>query len=63
MSQGFWTQTNHHWFATLFSMMAVYLSIGAVQSAEPEGGVPSGVPSLRAWHAEPQVCRPSTVAR
>jgi hypothetical protein len=37
MSQGFWTQTNHHWFATLFSMMAVYLSIGAVQSAEPEG--------------------------
>lgn len=31
LSQGFWTQLNHHWFATLFSMVTVWTTLYSVE--------------------------------
>ena len=33
MSQGAWTQVNHHWFTTLFSMMAARAALANVEHA------------------------------
>ena len=30
MSQGFWTQLNHHWFTTLFSMLALWTVLNTI---------------------------------
>ena len=34
MSQGFWTQVSHHWFTTLFSMVAASAAIASVQHTQ-----------------------------
>jgi hypothetical protein len=31
MSPGIWTQINHHWFTTLFSMLAAWVSLASVE--------------------------------
>ena len=31
MSQGFWTQLNHHWFTTLFSMIAFWATLAGAE--------------------------------
>ena len=33
LSQGGWTQINHHWFTTLFSMIAVWAALASVEHA------------------------------
>jgi hypothetical protein len=35
VSQGDWTQSNHHWFTTLFSMMVVWITLASVEHARP----------------------------
>jgi hypothetical protein len=35
MSQGPWTQVNHHWLATLFSMVAAWAALSNVEDAQP----------------------------
>jgi Dolichyl-phosphate-mannose-protein mannosyltransferase len=32
MSQGEWTQVNHHWFATMFSMVAAWASLCSIEA-------------------------------
>src|SRR5262249_28462420 len=34
MSQGIWTQVNHHWFTTLFSMVAAWAALANVKHAQ-----------------------------
>ena len=34
MSQGIWTQVNHHWFTTLFSMVAAWAALANVEHAQ-----------------------------
>jgi hypothetical protein len=34
MSQGIWTQVSHHWFTTLFSMVAVWAALVSVQHVQ-----------------------------
>jgi hypothetical protein len=34
MSQGVWTQVNHHWFTTLFSMVAAWAALANVEHAQ-----------------------------
>src|SRR5262249_13006915 len=34
ISQGGWTQVNHHWFTTLFSMMAAWAALASVEHAQ-----------------------------
>ena len=34
MSQGIWTQVNHHWFTTLFSMVAAWAALVSVEHAQ-----------------------------
>ena len=31
VSQGFWTQVSHHWFTTLFSMIAAWITLASVE--------------------------------
>ena len=35
ISQGQWTQISHHWFTTLFSMMAAWATLVSVERAQP----------------------------
>jgi hypothetical protein len=35
MTQGFWTQVSHHWFTTLFSMVAFWLSLKSANGQKP----------------------------
>jgi len=35
ISQGQWTQISHHWFTTLFSMIAVWATLVSVERAQP----------------------------
>ena len=34
MSQGVWTQVSHHWFTTLFSMVAAWAALANVEHAQ-----------------------------
>ena len=34
MSQGIWTQVSHHWFTTLFSMVAAWAALVSVEHAQ-----------------------------
>jgi Dolichyl-phosphate-mannose-protein mannosyltransferase len=34
MSQGFWTEINHHWFTTLFSMVAAWAALSSVEKPQ-----------------------------
>ena len=34
MSQGSWTQVNHHWFTTLFSMIAAWAALASVEQPQ-----------------------------
>jgi hypothetical protein len=35
MTQGFWTQVSHHWFTTLFSMVAFWLALKSTDGQKP----------------------------
>jgi hypothetical protein len=35
VSQGNWTQINHHWFTMLFSMMVAWITLASVEHARP----------------------------
>ena len=50
MSQGLWTQINHHWFTTLFSMVAAWAVLVNVE--QPQRwlrGLIAGLASGAAW--------------
>jgi hypothetical protein len=34
MSQGFWTQISHHWFTTLFSMVAAWAALASIEKPQ-----------------------------
>jgi hypothetical protein len=35
ITQGDWTQINHHWFTTLYSMIAAWITLASVEHARP----------------------------
>jgi hypothetical protein len=35
ISQGLWTEINHHWFTTLFSMIAAWATLVSIERAQP----------------------------
>jgi hypothetical protein len=40
VSQGIWTQVNHHWFATLLSMVTVWASLASISGSQPSWNRP-----------------------
>jgi hypothetical protein len=56
MSQGIWTQVNHHWFTTLFSMVAIWAALVGVKRSQCQlrwpviAGVTAGMAAMVTPH-------------
>ncbi len=43
MSQGVWTMVNHHWFTTLFSLLALWITLPDRQGSQPRAPLLAGL--------------------